>query len=171
MDSRLLSDWQIAPLIHASSGQPLNIVVGKDNSLTNLNNDRPNLALSNVYATNPICNNGTTPCVQFLNASAFTPNALGTNGNLARDAITGPKTVTLDLAFSRIFKMTERYSVQARMDAFNVLNHTNFAGAISPAGTVASYSTLQNSLAATTFGRVQAAFDPRILQFALKLFF
>jgi hypothetical protein len=61
--------------------------------------------------------------------------------------------------------------VQARMDAFNVLNHTNFAGSISPAGTVTSYSTLSNNFSAGTFGRVQSAFDPRILQFALKLYF
>jgi hypothetical protein len=44
------------------------------------------------------------------------------------------------------FKIGERYSVQARVDAFNILNHTNFAGAISPAGTVTGYSTLSNEL-------------------------
>jgi len=55
--------------------------------------------------------------------------------------------------------------VQARADAFNVLNHPNFVGAISPAGTVTGYTTFTNttagSMAASTFGRVQAAFDPR----------
>ena len=70
--NRLLSDWQVAPLVHASSGQPLNIIVGKDNSLTLLNNDRPNQVLADYSATNPICNNGTTACVQFLNPAAFT---------------------------------------------------------------------------------------------------
>ena len=61
--------------------------------------------------------------------------------------------------------------MQARADAFNVLNHTNFVGAISPAGTVTGYTTFSNNMSASTFGRVQAAFDPRILQFALKLYF
>jgi Carboxypeptidase regulatory-like domain len=69
------------------------------------------------------------------------------------------------------FKIGERYSVQARVDAFNILNHTNFAGAISPAGTVTGYSTLSTNLSASTFGRVQSEFDPRILQFALKFYF
>ncbi len=168
---RLLSGWQIAPLVHASSGQPLNITVGKDNSLTGLNNDRPNQVLADVSATNPICNNGITPCVQFLNPAAFAPNPLGTYGNLGRSAVRGPKTVNFDAALSRMFRITERYSVQARVDGFNVLNHTNFVGAISPAGTVTGYSTLSTNESASTFGRVQAAFDPRILQFALKLFF
>ena len=63
------------------------------------------------------------------------------------------------------------YSVQARADSFNLFNHTNFVGAISPAGTVTGYSTFSNNMSASTFGRVQAAFDPRIVQFALKLYF
>jgi hypothetical protein len=173
--SRLLSDWQGAPLVHASSGQPLNIVVGKDNSLTNLNNDRPNQVLSNYLATNTICNNGSTPCVQYLNPAAFQVPALGTFGNLGHNALRGPHTVNFDMALSRIFKISERFSLQARADAFNVLNHPNFVGAISPAGTVTAYTTFSNttagSMASSTFGRAQAAFDPRIIQFALKLFF
>ena len=169
--NRLLSDWQLAPLVHASSGQPLNVTVGKDNSLTGLNNDRPVQVLSDVRATNPICNNGTTACVQWLNPASLQPNALGAYGTVGRNALRGPGTVNFDLALSRIFKIGERYSVQARVDAFNILNHTNFAGAISPAGTVTGYSTLSTNLSASTFGRVQSAFDPRILQFALKFYF
>ena len=171
---RLLSDWQIAPLVHASSGQPLKITTGKDNSLTSINgssNDLPNLVLADTSAPNPICNNGSTPCVQFLNPAAFAPNPLGTYGNLGRNAVRGPKTVNFDLAVSRLFKLTERYSLQARTDAFNVLNHTNFVGAISPAGTVTAYTTMDTNLSNSTFGRARAAFDPRILQFALKLYF
>lgn len=169
--SRLLSNWEIAPLIHASSGQPINITVGKDNSLTGLGNDRPNLVLANTKATNSICNNGSTPCVQWLNPSAFAPNPLGTFGNLGRNAVRGPGTFNFDTSLSRIFKVTERYSLQVRAEAFNIMNHTNFVGAISPAGTVTGYSTLSTNESASTFGRIQAAFDPRILQFAMKFTF
>jgi hypothetical protein len=169
--NRLVSDWQAAPLLHYSSGQPLNVIVGKDNSLTLLNNDRPNQALPDYSASNPICNNGTTACVQFVNPSAFTPNATATFGNLGHNALRGPHTVNFDMALSRIFKINERYSIQARADSFNLFNHTNFVGAISPAGTVTGYSTFSNNMSSSTFGRVQAAFDPRIVQFALKLYF
>jgi hypothetical protein len=169
--NRLLSDWQIAPLIHASSGQPLNVTVGKDNSLTGLNNDRPNLALTNTAATNPVCNNGTAACRQFLNPAAFSANAPGTYGNLGHNALRGPSTVNFDAALSRIFRITERYSLQARADAFNVLNHTNFVGAISPAGTVTGYTTLDTNQSSGTFGRARAAFDPRIFQFSMKFLF
>ena len=169
--NRLLSDWQLAPLVHASSGQPLNVILGKDNSLTLLNNDRPNQVLADYSATNPICNNGTTPCKQFVNPAAFLAAAPGGFGNLGHNALRGPDTVNFDVALSRIFRINERYSVQARADAFNILNHPNFVGAISPAGTVTGYTTFSNNMSASTFGRIQAAFDPRIVQFALKLFF
>jgi hypothetical protein len=177
--NHLLSDWQVAPLVHASSGQPINLITGKDNSLTSINgssNDRPNQVLSDVSATNSVCNNGATPCVQWFNPAAFQPNALGAFGNLGRNAVRGPGTVNFDLALSRMFKFRERYSVQARMDALNVLNHTNFVGAISPGGTVSAYpvfsnGTNPNNLSSSSFGRIPSAFDPRIIQFALKLFF
>jgi hypothetical protein len=177
--NRLLSDWQIAPLVHVASGQPLNIITGADNSLTSINtsnNDRPDVILPNVFATNPVCNNGATPCVQYLNKAAFIPNPLGTYGNLGRNSIRGPGNVNVDVALSRLFRVTERFSLQARMDTFNVFNHANFVGNISPAGTVSAYPTFSsgtnnNNLTSATFGRIPSAFDPRILQFAMKLFF
>jgi len=166
--NRLLTGWQAAPLFHASSGQPLGTTVGKDNSLTGLNNDRPNQVLANPYPATAACSFA--PCVQWLNPQAFQANALGTYGNLGRNALRGPGTVNLDVAVSRIFKFSERYSLQARAEAFNLLNHTNFVGAISPAGQP-SFSTLNTNLSSSTYGQVQAAFDPRILQFAMKVFF
>jgi hypothetical protein len=175
---RLLSDWQAAPLIHIASGQPINLVTGKDNSLTSINssnNDRPNQVLADVSATNPICNNGATPCVQWFNPLAFQPNAIGSYGNLGRNAVRGPGNVNFDLSLSRLFKISDRYSLQARAEAFNVANHANFVGAISPAGGT-TYQTFSggvnsNNLSSSSFGRIQSAFDPRIVQFALKLAF
>jgi hypothetical protein len=167
----LLSGWELAPLVHAASGQPINVTVGTDNSLTGLGNDRPVQVLSDTSATNSVCRNGTTACVQWLNPAAFTPNALGTYGDLARNAIRGPGTVNFDVALSRNFAIKEGIRLQARLDAFNVFNHANFVGAISPAGTVTGYSTISTTENASTFGRIQAAFDPRILQVSMKLFF
>ncbi|HEY3738642.1 MAG TPA: carboxypeptidase-like regulatory domain-containing protein [Bryobacteraceae bacterium] len=175
--NRFLSDWELAPLMHAASGQPLNVTTGADNSRTGLGNDRPNQVASDVRATNSICSNGSTPCVQWLangingNVTAFTANPIGTFGDLGRNAVRGPGIVNVDVALSRSFRFKERYRLQARVDAFNVFNHTNFVGAISPAGTVTGYATLSTSLSSSSFGRVSSAFDPRIFQFSMKLFF
>jgi hypothetical protein len=168
---KILGNWQLAPLLRATSGQPLNITTGTDNSLSGLGNDRPDQVLSDVYATSSACK--TAPCVQFINPAAFVPNPLGTYGNVGRNSLRGPGFVNLDLALSRTFKIKERFGLQARAEAFNVLNHTNFVGNIVPAGQPpgATYGTLSQTLNSATFGQVTGAFDPRILQFALKMTF
>ena len=168
----LLSDWEIAPLEHISSGQPINITLGTDNSRTGLGNDRPNLLLADPYATNTVCSNGSTPCVQYLLSSgAFGAAPVGSFGNLARNTVRGPHTINTDVALSRNFQINERLRLQARVDTFNILNHPNFVGAISPAGTVTSYATLTTTMTSSSFGRINAAFDPRIFQFSMKLIF
>lgn len=168
---RLINNWELAPLIQARSGQPLNITTGTDNSLTGLGNDRPDQVLSDVYALSPGCK--TAPCVQWINPAAFIPNPTGTYGNMGRNELRGPGYFGLDLALSRTFAINERFKIQARAEAFNILNYVDYVGAIVPAGQPpgATYGTLSTGLNSSTFGQVTGAFDPRILQFAMKLFF
>jgi len=170
---RFLSDWQIAPLLSVRSGQPLSaILTGTDNSRTGLNNDRPDQVLSDVYESNPNdCK--TAPCVQWLNPAAFVANPIGTYGNVGRNSIRGPGFVDFDMALSRMFRISERYSLQFRAEAFNLFNHPNFVGSLVPSGLPAgiSYTTMTQSLNSSTFGQINGAFDPRILQGALKFFF
>ena len=168
---RLLSDWQIAPLLHVASGQPLNLITGKDNSLTGTNNnDRPVQVLPNYRPATGACAGA--PCYQWINPAAFIPNPLGTFGNLGRDATRGPGNVSFDVAVSRRFRITERFTLEARGESFNAINHVNFVGAIQPSGTgSATAATLNNNLSSSAFGKVQAAFDPRIMQLVLKLYF
>ena len=167
--SRILSGWQIAPLVRAISGSPMNVTTGTDNSRTALNNDRPNVVLDTPYATSPGCSPA--PCHLFLNPAAFVPNPVGTYGNLGRNAVRGPGSFFFDTSISRSFKVMEHYRLEARFEAFNIMNHTNFVGAISPAGTGSSFSTATTALNSAAFGKVNAAFDPRIIQLALKVHF
>lgn len=174
---RILSDWQFSPLFAVRSGQPLGaMLIGTDNSLTGLNNDRPVQILQNVYATNSGCSPA--PCVQWLNKAAFaTPGTaqdpVGSYGNLGRNAIRGPHFVNFDVSLVRTFRMTERFGLQVRAEAFNVLNHPNFVGGYAPAGLYAgqTYGTLSQTLNASNFGAITGAYDPRIFQFALKFLF
>lgn len=169
--SGLLKNWEIAPLFQARTGQPLTITTGTDNSETGLGTDRPDQVLSDWHATAGCATQSI--CVQYLNKAAFTPNAQGTYGDVGRGALRGPGFFGFNLSLSRSFKIKERYSLQVRMDAFNILNHTNFVGAFAPAGQPAgaSYGTLATGLSSSTFGQITGAYDPRILQFALKFYF
>jgi len=167
-----VNNWQLSPLIHAASGQTLNITSGKDNSLTGLGNDRPNQVLQNVYATSPNCSSQAI-CVQYLNPAAFVTNPTGTYGNVGRNSVRGPGNFSFDLSLVRTFAYKERYKLQFRAEAFNILNHTNFVGAFAPAGQPAgaSFGTASQNLSSANFGQVTGAYDPRIMQFAMKLFF
>jgi hypothetical protein len=62
------------------------------------------------------------------------------------------------VAVSREFKVRERFSLYMRAEAFNVLNHPNF---MPPNANISS----------SNFGQINTAFDPRILQAAVKLMF
>jgi hypothetical protein len=173
---RLLRNWKLAPLIHAASGTPLLLNYGSsgsgtDFSRTGLGNDRPNQLLPNAYASSQNCGNSSI-CVQFLNPAAFSTSIpVGTYGDVGRNSVRGPGMFNFDVALSRPFHISERFSLEARAEAFNIINHPNFVGAISPAGLISAFTTMTTNAASSTFGQPQAAFDPRILQFALKAAF
>lgn len=151
--ARILGNWQLSPSVHLQSGAALNILSGKDNSLSAENLDR----VDAVSGVSPYSANWG-PQLQMLNPAAFISNPTGTFGTLGRDVIRGPGTVTVNTSLVRFFHITERYRLETRFEAFNAINHSNFSN---PAVTFTS----------ATFGRITAAGDPRILQFALKLHF
>jgi hypothetical protein len=107
--------------------------------------------------------------LNFINRAAFQTQAPGTFGNLGRDVVSGPGMVELDCALSRIFRLRERWQLEARAEAFNVINHPNFVG--SNPTLYPSQTALTTTLSSSTFGQIQSADDPRILQFAMKLRF
>ena len=158
---KVLGNWQIAPIISAHSGLPLNITSGVDNSKTGVGLDRPNQVAAGVVNSNW---GGGLP--QYLTAASLAQNPIGTFGNLGRNAIDGPGTLQFDASLSRIFSFTERFHLEARAEGFNVINHTNFGN-----------PTL--ALNSSTFGRITGTQSTgpgqlgtnRILQFALKLHF
>jgi len=173
----ILSDWQLSPLFTARTGQPLTVTTGTDNSRTASDTggnpvDRPNQVLANYKATNPVCSSQSI-CVQYINPAAFVANPIGTYGDVGRNALRGPGYFGFDVSLSRSFKIKERYSLQVRAEAFNILNHTDFVGGFAPAGQPAgaSYGTLSTALNSSTFGQITGAYDPRILQFAMKFAF
>ena len=158
---RLLGNWQLAPLFRRSTGLPLNITSGKDNSFTGEGTDRPNYN-SGV----PVYNENWGPTLQYLNPAAFSQNANGTFGNVGRNFARNPNLFSLDASLTRTFALKERLKLEARAEAFNAINHTNFTSYSNYA-----YGGIAGSISATNFGQFTAAADPRILQFALKLHF
>jgi hypothetical protein len=65
--------------------------------------------------------------LRVYNPAAFTLPALGTYGNLGRNALLGPGFSQLDFQATRTFRFRERGALEARLDFYNLLNHPNFA--------------------------------------------
>ena len=166
--AHILGNWQLAPLVRMLSGAPLNITTGTDASLTGVGLDRPNF----VPGASPYTASWGAGVPQYLNAAAFSKNAPGTYGNLGRDALRGPSQIQLDASLSRIFGIHEALRLEARGEAFNIINHTNFIAAATGTGIPGiSTSGIALGLSSTNFGQITTAGDPRIFQFALKLHF
>ena len=166
----LVNNWQIAPLIRLTSGLPINITSGTDNSLTGQNLDRPNFIGLNPSAayTHKKITQSAAGNRAYLNRAAFTQNAPGTFGNVSRNAFRGPKSYNLDVSVSRNFPLYERLAFNIRLEAFNVFNHPNFPNFAPPPVNTAAFTTALNS---GTFGYINAAADPRIFQLAGKFTF
>jgi hypothetical protein len=152
------NNWQLAPIIRITSGTPLNVTSGIDNSLTGIGLDRPNLVNPTGVYTRVKITQKAAGNLAYISKAAFAQNAPGTYGNLGRNAFRGPNYYDVDAALSRTFPIHERLDFNLRIEAFNVLNHPNF-------------TTFTTALNSGTFGNATAANDPRIFQLAGKFTF
>lgn len=97
----------------------------------------------------------------FFDTTAFVSQASGTLGSERRGSLYGPHYRHIDLSLFKNFQIYERFSAQFRAEAFNVLNMANFGQ---------PNATLGNA----NFGTITSLnnnYNPRLIQFALKLSF
>ena len=161
--SQVLSNWNFAPLIRYQTGLPVNPTSGKDNSLTGVGQDRPNVVSTDAYTGAP----HSVTRFQYINPNLFVANPTGTFGNAGHNSLRGPAYFDIDLALSRDFKLMERFTLQVRSEAFNLFNRPNFSGPNSLGLNLGPNANISSS----TFGQITTAGDPRILQASMKLIF
>ena len=94
----------------------------------------------------------------YLNRAAFATPTSGTYSPLAPFSIVNPSRLQNDLAVTRTFKIGSSQNLQFRWEIFNVINHVNYNAPVT-------------AINSATFGTIQSAGDPRIMQFALKVDF
>ena len=142
-------------MVSIASGTPVAVVSNRDNSLTGVGFDRPDLVGNPVRAHS----SRDDMIQQFFNIAAFTPNLPGRYGSAGRNLFSGPKQSGTDLSLVKNFVISERAGkVQFRAEAFNAWNNVNFSG---------PEARLDNR----NFGKILSAGSPRIFQFALKYLF
>ena len=146
----IISDWQFSPLVRWQSGNRASVTTGVDNALTGMGGQRAVQILDNPYGDGTPDN--------YLNRNAFASPAAGTYSSLKPFSIVNPSRVQNDLAITRTFKVGSQQNLQFRWEIFNVINYVNFNAPVT-------------ALNSASFGRIQTAGDPRIMQFALKVDF
>ena len=160
-----LGGWEVSGIVTMQTGSPINVTQGG----TNVDSVIPNLTnLLRPNVTGPI----TYPhsVTQWFNTSVFSAAPAGTYGNLSYNALRGPGRDNWNIALFKSFVLSsERGSrIEFRAESFNTWNHTQFKGS---EGQGAGGGGITTSTTDGRFGQVTAAYDPRVFQLGLKVYF
>jgi Carboxypeptidase regulatory-like domain/TonB-dependent Receptor Plug Domain len=183
--SRWLRDFDIIPLLTARTGLP--DTINQNNLNPAASQIRPNVINANSIYESSSYANGTG--IQFLlptTASGFPlgpvgPLFTGTGssrtlvvpagiGTLGRDTVRTPGELDLDLGLGRRFTIRENLKLLLRMEAFNILNHTNF-NAPNTSLTVTANAAGQGVFNSPTFGLITSSRAARFLQMTARIEF
>jgi len=144
-----LAGWQIGGIVAAHTGIPISHSI-------NVNNQNLGGAVRGDWVRNPNLPESERTIDRYFDTTFVVPSAPGVVSNAGRNLIIGPGRQNFDIVLSRTFRMPwEGHALQLRFEAFNALNKANFANPNTGVGTPA-------------VGRINAAEDPRRIQFGLK---
>lgn len=180
----LTRGWSLAAVVVARTGFPYNGYIGTytiagANPRPDLNPGVP------IYLTGAVCAQtfqalgvvpAGDPCPggRGLNPAAFAVPPAGQQGTEGRNDIPGFGFTQLDLSLGRKFDLTEHLHLQFRADAFNCLNHPNFANPGAVYIPLAPSYLVSRSMLNQGLGGLNPLFQeggPRSLQLSLKLAF
>ena len=128
MLKQVFGNWSTDSIIYSRSAPPLNVVTGQNpfagSVLSGASSvQRPDVVPGVPFYIYP----AGAPGGKAINPAAFTtPVPATAQGDLGRNALRGFGATQWDITLRRQFRFTERFSLQARSDFFNILNHPNF---------------------------------------------
>jgi hypothetical protein len=181
---KLLNGWALSGITTFQTGFPIQItsvadnelmysfdfeLPGKPAQLAPLRTLKPQSNNNYYFDPNSFTENATSPvfdkngniitCAQQPGFGCYDPSLLGTLGTAKRTICCGPHISESDFAILKTIPISEAMHVDFRAEFFNIFNHTQF---FNPDG---------NTSDGAQFGQVTQTRDPRLVQFALKLFF
>src|SRR5437773_7258442 len=162
--NRLIGGWQWNGIVTAPSGFAFTPLIGFDNTgngdgaLVDVPNRNPDFKGPVILGT----------VDHWFDPRAFSVPIAGTFGNVGRSTFRGPGLFNIDTSFFTRIPIREGVTLQFRAEAFNVLNHANFAF---PNQVVFGGNSSNYSYSASAGEVTNTAATSRQLQFALKLLF
>jgi hypothetical protein len=163
LQKTMLGGWEISGIITAVSGAPINL---------GLNGNSASSVVPNSTMRPDQTGTGHDPHTvdQWFDTSVYSAPACTTAtncwGNTKHNSVVGPGRHNWNVSLFKNFVFSESRGsmLQFRAEFFNVWNHTQFNASTTNGG-------ISNNLGAGDFGRITQAYDPRIIQLALKLYF
>jgi len=170
------NNWQLSGIYRYQSGAPYN----PGFSVTGYNNQNltgsPTEGARIVITGNPGQGYSDDP-YQMFNTTVFAAPISGSKGlESGRNYMNLPPINNWDLSLSKRFAFAEHYKIEARLDAFNAFNHTQFNGINTTANFGTPGSTFITNLANSAtnlngFGAINSVRPPRNLQWMLRFEF
>jgi len=155
----LLGNWEVDVIEKITSGFPVFIFNSVDNSGVGFNQGG-----NNYNRPDQVCdpNSGPNNLTEWFNTSCFAQAAPGKLGDANRTPLYGPDFVNTDFSAIKHFLLPYREGLRLdfRAEFFNLFNHAQFG---LPGADISTPS---------TFGIINTSVNnPRVMQFALKLYF
>jgi hypothetical protein len=162
-----IAGWTVAFKTYIYSGAPFSVTDSKISTSVNSSGVLTPLAdLVVPSAFNTSCNGGnavSAPCLPKTDFATYPGSGISAPiqtdwGNIAPNSFRGPGYFDLDMTLQRSFAIREKYKFTFGMQAYNVLNHPNFAN---PSGSITSsaFGQITNTLGPPTsiYGTGQGA--------------
>ncbi len=160
----LVGGWQLATIWTVRSGLPVNVSLASSGvdpntglSYSFLNRNGGSLRPNQVGDPNR-SSNASNDRFTFLDPAAYALQALNTPGNASRNSGWGPGSFTVDVSLVKRFAFVATNYADVRIEAFNVLNTTN-------------YSNPSSTWGSSGFGVISNAGAPRVVQLAVRFTF
>jgi hypothetical protein len=152
---KIMGKIRLSPIVRMASGAPFNLSIGGvDRNLDDVANDRPNF----IGETEMLRWRGPNDPIDPAVLDLFALPAIGTSGNLPRNAGRGPGLFVFDLSVMREFHFSGGIRVRPVVEFDNVLNKTVFSfgaefinfNAISPTASTEQRQAFLDSFLVTT---------------------
>jgi hypothetical protein len=137
----VVNGWRFGGIYNARTGNPINIFLAGDISLTDERPQRPNL-LPGVNPNMPHGRSRAAEIAEWFNTAAFVNPAMGTFGNVGRNSLYGPAFIVANGSVGRFFQLTQEKNLEFKVDALNLFNKPNLAN---PNTQLASASSAQGN--------------------------
>jgi hypothetical protein len=172
---KLLGGWEWSGLTGYHTGTPFSVTAGSANGLI------PGPGVGNGTGTNVFLDLVGNPysappqkaVAGYLGPVLYNPEAFAaptglTFGTAGRNILRNPNYLNFNMGLFKRFFVTEHDYFEFRAEAFNVFNHTEFAGVDSSLG---CYQASGVGCANTQFLMPTSAHEPRLLQLGMKFIF